>query len=153
MLVSDDVSDTSAVDTEHADNSGVLDLITELLSLIAMLQNELAEFGRLGLGLFVGQLRDNFVWVELVLFFVDVELLEILVKRLNALIDLLLKALILLVDPSVLVGESLLVLLGRGLWHLSGLHWDLQVHFLVGLEEVRHELLLELRDLLELNET
>ena len=118
-----------------------------------MLQNELAEFGRLGLGLFVGQLRDNFVWVELVLFFVDVELLEILVKRLNALIDLLLKALILLVDPSVLVGESLLVLLGRGLWHLSGLHWDLQVHFLVGLEEVRHELLLELRDLLELNET
>ena len=153
MLVSDDVSDTSAVDTEHADNSGVLDLITELLSLIAMLQNELAELSRLGLGLFVGKLSDNLVWVELVLFFVDMELLEILVKRLNALVDLLLKALILLVDPSVLIWESLLVLLGRGLWHLGGLHWDLQVHFLVGLEEVRHELLLELRDLLELNET
>ena len=43
MLVGNNITDTTAVDTEHADNGEILDLVAELSGLFAMLDDELAE--------------------------------------------------------------------------------------------------------------
>jgi len=56
---------------------------------------------------------------------------------------------VLFVDPSVLIWESFFVSFIGCFWHLLGLLGHLQVHLLVGLEEVRHQLLLELWDLFQ----
>ena len=117
VLISNNVPDTAAVDFEHADNSEVLDLISKLGCLLSVLMDQFPELDRLWLGILVGQFSDHCFLVELVLVFVDLEGRDVLLKRLDALIDLGLEPLILLVDPGVFIWKLLLVLLVRCLGH------------------------------------
>ena len=121
--------------------------------MLAVLHDELAELSGLGLRVLVCQVGNFHVRVERILIFVHLERFDVLLKGLDALIDLGLEPLVLLVYPGVLVGQLLLVFPVGCLRHAVGLDRHFKVHLLVALEEVRHELLLELGNLLEGNET
>ena len=153
MLISNDITNTAAVDAEHAHNSVVFDLLTKFLGGLSVLNNKLTELGRLRLAFFVSELGNDLVRVELVLVLVDLESLDVLLERLNALVDLRLETLVLLVDPGVLVWQLLFVFHIWCFWHRLGLDGHLQVHFLVRLEKLRHQFLLELRNFLQVDKT
>ena len=53
MFLSNNVSDTTAVDFEHADDSEVLDLVSKLGGLLAVLVDQLSKLDRLWLRLLV----------------------------------------------------------------------------------------------------
>jgi len=147
VLCGNDVTDATAVHSEHRDNAAVLDFFSKLFGLLGVLNDQLTKLRRLWLAFFVGEGSDHFLGVELVLFTVHLEGLEVLVKIGNALINFLHEAMVLFVDPSVLIWQSFFVSSIGCFWHFLRLLRHFQVHLLVRLEEVRHELLFELGDL------
>ena len=153
MLVSDDVANATAVDSEHAHHGGVLNLRSELFSLLSVLNDELSEICWLRLSLLIGKLGDLLIRVQLVLVLVDLEGVDVLLEWLDALVHFRLQALVLLVNPSVLIGKSLLFRAIGYIRHLVRLHGHLERCLLVRLEEMWHELLFELGDLLEGEQT
>ena len=110
VLGGDNVADATAVDAEHRHNSDVLDLLAESRGRIFVLKHKLLQLAGLRLVFLVGELSNDLIRVKLVLVLVDLEGLDVVFERLSALVDLLHQALILSVDPGVLVRQCLLVL-------------------------------------------
>ena len=107
-----------------------------------MLNNELSEISWLGLSFLVGQGSNLHVRVELVLVLVNLECFDVLLEGLDALVNLRLQALVLLVNPGVLVDKHSLVIAVGGVGHRGGFEGDLELHLLVGLEQMGHQFLL-----------
>ncbi len=152
VLRSNDVSDAAAVDAEHGHYAAILDFIPQLFGLLDVLDDQFFELNGLGLIFLIRQGSDLLLRVKLVLILVDLESLKVLLERLDTFIDFLHQAMVLLVDPSVLIGKGFFVGFIRSFRHLFGLNWHFKMHFLVALEEVRHQFLLKLRNFLESDE-